>query len=174
MSDYSSRPNEAAFHLLGDALSSVTRASRRNVIIFSTLCLLAANTGISPSNISIPFFKFETLSEQFVVWGLLAFSLTSYFSFLINAWSDFLHFKYRIHKHDLQIAHDIDSAISGPPSDEKLYHYNMFVENTGYKPYSIPAKSTKILKYLKTVLDFVFPLILGLISNLIYIYGVVF
>ncbi len=166
--------NDAAFQLLGDALSSVTRTSRRNVIVFSSLCLLAANTGVNPTNISIPFFKFENLSENFVVLSLLAFTITSFLSFIVNAWSDVLRFRHRVDKYNLTIAFEIDSALAGPPDEYEEYREYTFEEETGYRPFVIPHSSTTAIKYVKLFFDFVFPFLFGLGSILIYVFKLVF
>jgi hypothetical protein len=166
--------NEAAFHLLSDALSSVTRASRRNVIILSTICFVVSKTGVNPSDLSVPFFKFQDLSEQFIVLGLYAFLIISYLSFLANATSDYFRFKHQSDRYNFEVAFDIDSAMAGPPDEHQDHSEREFEIDTGYKPFSIPHGVTKAIRCVKTIMDFIFPVIFGLISILVFGCAVVF
>jgi hypothetical protein len=160
--------NQAASNLLEDALSSVARSTRRNLIVLSTLCWIVSSTGINPSNFSFPFFKIENLSEIYIVYGLLGFTIFSFVSFFAHAISDFLRFKHKKDVYDLAIARQIDNEINTPPDLEQKHVNKEFEGQTGYKSFFISYRLTSVLYFIKIVLDFIFPVIYGVISILMF------
>jgi len=55
---------KAAFELLRDPLSSVTRATRKTLFVLSSICILVAYTGVVPDEASILGFKFSGLTQN--------------------------------------------------------------------------------------------------------------
>lgn len=166
--------NKTSSALLEDALSSVTRAKRRNLIIFSVLSLIVSKTGINPSSLHFPFFKMENLNQSFIIYGLFAYTLFSFISFLIHSISDYIRYKCLKDQYNLELALQKNSAINTPPDKRQEHLDNEFENETGYKPYNIPVFFTKFIYAIKILMDFIFPLLLGFTSLIIFSYTRIF
>jgi hypothetical protein len=159
---------KAAFELLGDQLSSVTRSTKKSLFIFSSLCLLIGFTGIAPEEASVLGFKFPGLTQSFIKLALLAVASYSYLSFLLYLLSDYLRFRIARDRYDLARAYDMISSMA-PPDDEREYHDTEFGRETGYIEKHVPHWVIKVIFRIKFFFDFLFPLSFGLVS-IVYFY----
>lgn len=157
------RSKKAAFELLGDPLSSVTRATKKSLYVFSSLCMLIGFTGVVPDEATVLGFKFPGLTQSVINLSLLALATYSYLNFVLHLVSDFLRYRIASDRYNLARASDmIDSMV--PPDDEQDFRDAEFRRETGYIEKNVPNWATSLVIRLKLGFDFMFPLSFGLIS----------
>lgn len=158
---------KAAFELLGDPLSSVTRATKKSLFVFSSLCILIGFTGVVPDEASVLGFKFPGLTQSVINLSLLALAIYSYLNFVLHLVSDFLRFRIASDRYDLSRASDMINSMV-PPDDEQDFHEAEFRRQTGYIERHVPHWATKLITRLKLFFDFLFPLSFGFGSILYF------
>ncbi len=156
--------DSSAYDLLGDPLSSVTRSTKRNLYVFTTLCILIVYTGVIPDETSVLGFKFPGLTESVINWGLFFLGSFNFISFSVHLWSDYFRYRHKRDLYDKSVANENFNAITTDPDQatEKNHDMNEFKSMTGYTDYKIPKRLTKLLAQFKIFLDFIFPLLFGL------------
>jgi hypothetical protein len=160
---------KAAFELLGDPLSSVTRATKKSLLVFSTLCFLIGLTGVVPDEFSILSFKFPGLTESLLNTALLSLVIYSYLNFLLHLVSDFLRYRIASDHYLRARACAMGDSMMTPPDVEDDYRESEFKMRTGYKEQRVPHLATSLVTRVKLIFDFLFPLVFGLIA-MIYFY----
>ena len=159
---------KAVFELLGDPLSSVTRATKKSLFVFSSLCILIGFTGVAPDEAIVLGFKFPGLTQSVINLSLLALAIYSYLNFVLHLVSDFLRYRIASDRYNLARASDMIGSMV-PPDDKQDYHDSEFRRETGYIEKNVPHWATSLIIRLKLGFDFLFPLGFGL-TSLIYFY----
>ena len=168
MDNYRKNANETASVLLEDCLSSVARSAKRNLLLFSSLCLVVSTSKIDPTSLKVPFLNTKALAEQYIIYGLVIFLIYGFVSFLCHAAADYFKFRHKRDVYEQAVARLRDSAINTPPDKEQQYYDEEFEEQTGYKSFYMPSDTIKLIGYTKIFIEFVFPVAYG-ISALILI-----
>ncbi|WP_411825463.1 hypothetical protein [Luteolibacter sp. AS25] len=159
---------KAAYDLLSDPLSSVTRATKKTLFIFATLCCLVGYTGVIPEEASVFGFRFPGLTPSVIELALFVLLFYSFISFAVHLASDWC--RSRIVSNRYSLARGIDAVNSmSPPDDEEGFHARQFELESGHTDKSVSHGATKSLGIIKLVLDFYFPLVFGL-GSIIYFY----
>jgi hypothetical protein len=154
---------KAAFELLGDPLSSVTRATRKTLFVLSSICILVGYTGVVPDEASILGFKFPGLTQNLINYTLFVLVCYSFISFTVHLCSDFFRHRIALDRYSLSRASDAIASMY-PPDDEQDYHDSEFRRETGYVEKHVPHSLTKTLVFAKIGLDFIFPVVFGLLA----------
>lgn len=154
---------KAAFELLGDPLSSVTRATKKSLYVFSSLCILIGFTGVVPDEATVLGFKFPGLTQSVINFSLLALAFYSYLNFVLHLVSDFLRYQIASDRYNLARASDMIGSMA-PPDDGQDHYDSEFRRETGYIEKRIPHWLTTLMIRLKLAFDFIIPLVFGLAS----------
>ena len=151
------RAFKRSFELLGDPLSSVTRATKKSLFVFSSLCILIGFTGVAPDEAIVLGFKFPGLTQSVINLSLLALAIYSYLNFVLHLVSDFLRYRIASDRYNLARASDMIGSMV-PPDDKQDYHDSEFRRETGYIEKNVPHWATSLIIRLKLGFDFLFPL----------------
>lgn len=166
--------NKAASDLLIDPLSTVARGARRGILLFSSACLIVSFTGLSSSEVGLLGIKLSNVSELHLYLGLLVVLIFSLITFLLHGHSDLERYRHTLNEYHEQISIDVYHKMHGSFADE-TYDYNEaeFREMTGYKPYNLNVEKVKRLSACKYFLDFLFPLIYGVLAGLVILIRII-
>lgn len=157
----------AAFDLLGDPLSSVTRSTKKTLFVFASLCCLVGYTGILPDEASVFGFKFPGLTQNAIEIALLTLLLYSYVSFLIHLTSDCFRYRIAYDRYSLSRSMDISNSMF-PPDEEEEYRESEFRRETGYSEQNVPHRLTMTISIVKLAVDVVLPVVFGLGSAIYF------
>ena len=159
-----------AYEFLGDPLSSVTRATKRALFVFSVIGLLVGYTGVLPEDASVFGFKFPGLTQTFVELSLFALLVYHFIIFIIYIVSDLARFRIARDKYSQSMAIEVSDATSTPPDDEEEFNKDEFRRDTGYVEEFVPHSLIITVGRLKLIFDFAFPLVFGL-GSIVYFFS---
>lgn len=159
-----------ANELLSESLSGSTRSDRRLVLVYSTICLLIAYTGIIPDEPSVLGFIFPGLTETIIYWGLFALALFTYVCFVTRLASDYQRYRFLKDKVEQRSASDLHDAMYTTPEEVAYQEHDKeeFERDTGYKPFAVSDSSVKRLASFRLLLDCWVPLSYGAVALLIF------
>ena len=162
------RLKEAYLELLVDSLSSVTRSTRNKVILFSTLGLIVAFTGLTPVDPKFSGFQFPGLTQNFVIASITIAILYSTVSFI--AYSSVDRSRYLHHLDTFQKAKAIDlfNNYDHQKDDYEHIQESEFKDITGYDFSKFPKQSSQNVSF-RSLLDFHLPWFYGSTSLFILI-----
>ena len=159
-------PIEPYMKLLEDSLSPVTRSTRNKTILFSTIGLIIASSGVTPSNPVYFGLEFPDLTRGFVQLFVAAAILYSSFSFMIHAAVDRSKYKHLLDQLQNAKAIDLWSRYDMQKDDYEEMQKKEFKSVTGYDLDKTPKQSRGCIS-IRSILDFHFPWIYGLVCLII-------
>ncbi|MEM9051882.1 MAG: hypothetical protein AAGC47_07525 [Bacteroidota bacterium] len=170
----SNQTQSSAHNVLEDPLSGATRSTKRSLIVFSCIAVLVVLTGVSPDEVSVFGLKFPGLTLSILNGGILTLLALSIITFLIYGFSDFFRFRHRLDVYNHCRANDINKGVHNDPNSyeaqQQKYYEEEFIQITGYKPFEIPHRPTKILIAVRISLDLIIPFAFGLIAMALFIF----
>ena len=149
--------------LLSDSLSPVTRTTRNKVMLFSTLGLIVALTGVTPDEPKLFGLEFPALTEKFIIASICTGILYFTVSFIIYSSVDRSKYVYLLDKFQNAKAIDLWSTYDLQKDDYEDMQEREFKSITGYDLQKAPKQSSQNISF-RSVLDFYLPWIYGSVS----------
>ncbi len=163
--------NQQEYDVLEEIFSAGTQTSKRLLYAISIVCALVAHTGVVPRDCRFLGFEFPGMTESLVVRALFVIASVSLFSFMVQAFADYMRYRFVRDKLYLQRARNLQEAMYTRPEelDEHEHHRNELKEETGYTGLSSPKWVLFAVARLRIFLDGVLPFSVALGSN-VYLY----
>lgn len=143
--------------LLFDPLSDVARKERRNLLIASAAGILVATMGLVPTRLSILGIEFSPPEQNYFVIFVASFIAYFVVAFVVYGVSDFLISRNKHHDHLVAVAVEMQGWTEKDQHDFDELHTNIPCINQLYV-------SSKRVFFLRTILEFLFPILVGGIS----------